>query len=181
MTLNKIKLHLGCGERKMPDFINIDIRKTEAVDVIGDISKDLPYEDETVDLIYSCANIEHFGRKEWIEIIKYWFKLLKTGGTLRLSTADFEEVCKEYTENKDITKLLGFVVGGQKNDYDWHGMIFDFKLLKEELEKIGFKNIKRYDWRQTEHAHIDDYSSAYLPHMDKDNGRLLMLNIEATK
>ena len=105
MTLNKIKLHLGCGNRRLPDFINIDIRPTEAVDVIGDISKDLPYGDESVDLIYSCANIEHFGRKEWGEIIKYWFNLLKSGGTLRLSTADFEEVCKEYTQNKDITKL----------------------------------------------------------------------------
>ena len=179
--IKKTKLHLGCGDRNIPGFINIDIRKTNAVDISGDISKGLPYKDGSVDLIYSCANIEHFGRHEWVEIIRYWFKLLKPGGTLRLSTADFTEVCKEYTKNQDITKLLGFVVGGQKNDYDWHGMVFDFKLLKNELEKIGFKNIKRYDWRQTEHAHIDDYSSAYLPHMDKDNGRLLMLNIEATK
>ena len=83
-----MKLHLGCGDRRLPDFINVDIRPTDAVDVLGDISKDLPYEKESIDLIYSCANIEHFGRKEWIEVVKYWFTLLKPKGVLRLSTAD---------------------------------------------------------------------------------------------
>jgi predicted SAM-dependent methyltransferase len=176
-----MKLHLGCGDRRLPDFINIDIRPTDAVDVLGDISKDLPYEKESIDLIYSCANIEHFGRKEWIEVVKYWFTLLKPKGVLRLSTADFEAVCHEYIKNKDITSLLGFVVGGQKNPYDWHGMIFDFNLLEKTLKEIGFTNVQRYDWRETEHSTIDDYSSACLPHMDKENGTLLMLNVEAIK
>ena len=41
--------------------------------------------------------------------------------------------------------------------------------------------MKRYDLRDTEHADIDDCSQAYLPHMDKENGVLMSLNVEATK
>jgi hypothetical protein len=49
------------------------------------------------------------------------------------------------------------------------------------MEEAGFKNVKRYDWKKTEHFYVDDYSQAYLPHMDKLNGKLMSLNVEATK
>jgi len=46
---------------------------------------------------------------------------------------------------------------------------------------VGFKEVVRYDWRKTEHFYVDDYSQAYLPHMDKTNGKLMSLNVEAIK
>lgn len=46
---------------------------------------------------------------------------------------------------------------------------------------MGFERVARYDWRATEHAEIDDYSQAHVPHMDKDNGTLISLNIQAYK
>jgi hypothetical protein len=46
---------------------------------------------------------------------------------------------------------------------------------------VGFKEVYLWDWRETEHSHIDDFSQAYLPHMDKENGVLMSLNIEAKK
>ncbi len=72
---------------------------------------------------------------------------------------------------------------GWTGKYDRHGMIFDFKLLESGLKEAGFKNIRKYDWRETELAKLgnDDYSQAYLPHMDKENGQLMMLNIVAEK
>ena len=64
-----------------------------------------------------------------------------------------------------------------------NGMIFDFGLLGDGLKEAGFTNVRRYDWRETDigRAGIDDYSQAYLPHMDKENGRLMALNVEADK
>ena len=46
---------------------------------------------------------------------------------------------------------------------------------------MGFERVARYDWRDTEHAEIDDYSQAYVPHMDKENGTLVSLNVQAYK
>ena len=79
--------------------------------------------------------------------------------------------------------LLGLLIGGQKTPHDWHGMIFDFETLREGLEQANFVDIRLYDWRGTEigKLDIDDFSQAYLPHMDKESGRLMMLNVEATR
>jgi len=58
---------------------------------------------------------------------------------------------------------------------------YDFDFLKTLLKKAGFKNIRRYDWRNTIHKDYDDYSQAYIPHMNKEFGILMSLNIEAEK
>ena len=176
------QIHLGCGKVRLPGFINIDIQPGPAVDLVGDI-RNLDFEDSSIDLVYSCAVIEHVGRREWVDLLKEWRRVLKPGGLLRLSTNDFEACIARYNEKRNLEELLGILIGGQKDDYDWHGMIVDFKTLERGLIEAGFENIRRYDWRETELGRlgIDDYSMAYLPHMDKENGRLMMLNVEANR
>ena len=63
----------------------------------------------------------------------------------------------------------------------YHKTAYDFDELSEALESVGIENVKRYDWRDTEHADFDDHSQAYIPHMDKDNGTLISLNVEGVK
>lgn len=174
-----MKLHLGCGNKKLDGFINIDIQKTPAVDVLLDISQPLPYRE--VDLIYCCHTFEHFGRKQWKEITKDWFSCLKNGGILRIAVPDFEQVCEEYLRTRNINLYLGLVIGGQRDVFDYHKCIFDFYSLKQGLLEIGFKEVYRYDWRKTEHSTVDDYSRSYLPHMDFEHGKLMSLNVEAVK
>ena len=53
--------------------------------------------------------------------------------------------------------------------------------MTRDLKSVGFRDVKRYDWKKTEHFYIDDYSQAYLPHMDKIRGNLMSLNVEAVK
>lgn len=180
--MNPVRLHLGCGRVILPGYINVDIQRFRGVDVVGDM-RSIPFKDGSVDFIYSCANLEHLGRNEWQAVLVHWFQKLRPGGTLRLSTADFSAVCAEYLQGRNLASLLGLIVGGQKDRFDWHGMVFDYDYLREHLSAIGFRNVRRYDWRHTELAklQIDDFSQAYLPHMDKDHGRLMMLNMEANK
>ena len=176
------KLHLGCGKVRIPGYINVDIQPSDAVDVLCDI-RELKFEAESFDLIYSCANLEHFGRREWKGVLKHWAGFLAPGGTLRISTSDFEACMARYQEARNMAELQGLLIGGQKDDWDWHGIVFDFALLKEGLEEAGLTGIRRYDWRETDYGRmgVDDFSQAYLPHMDKDNGRLMVLNVEADK
>lgn len=60
-------------------------------------------------------------------------------------------------------------------------MTFDFDLLKELLERIGFSNIQRYDWKTFLPENYDDFSRAYLPHMQFETGRLMSLNVVCEK
>ena len=175
-----MKLHLGCGDVRIPGYVNVDIRPGYAVDEVWDIA-DLKVEDGTVDVIYAASVLEHFGRWEWLDVLRHWQRKLKPGGVLRVAVPDFEACIVQYKENGSLRELLGLLVGGQYNQYDKHGMIFDCRFLVGGLELAGFSHVRRYDWRETEHADVDDYSQAYLPHMDKENGRHMMLCVEAVK
>ncbi len=177
-----VNLHLGCGGVSIPGYINIDLKTRPGVDLVSDLRR-LPFAEREVDFIYACAVIEHFERNEWRSVLAHWNAVLRDGATLRLSTSDFAACVAEYAEAGNITDITGLIIGGQRDFYDWHGMIFDFELMRGGLEEAGFTNIRRYDWRETDlgRAGIDDYSQAYLPHMDKENGRLMALNIEADK
>ena len=67
------------------------------------------------------------------------------------------------------------------NNCIYHKTVYDFKSLEGVLLKAGFKAIKKYDWRNTDHSNFDDHSQAYIPHMDKENGTLISLNVECIK
>ncbi|WP_457608468.1 class I SAM-dependent methyltransferase [Nitratifractor sp.] len=178
-----MKLHLGCGRKYIPGFVHIDLQDFDHIDYRRSVD-DLGFlEDNSVELIYSSHVLEHFGRHEYRRVLREWYRVLRPGGILRIAVPDFEAVARYYMEkDQNIELLLGLVMGGQKEgEFDYHKMIFDEKMLSKVLKEIGFSQIRRYDWRETEHAHIDDYSQAYLPHMDKEKGMLMSLNLEAVK
>ncbi|MBI5049143.1 MAG: methyltransferase domain-containing protein [Deltaproteobacteria bacterium] len=176
-----MKLHLGCGNRRIDGFIHIDLMDYEYIDYKSSADKLGFIKDGTVDLIYASHLLEHFGRNEIEKVLTEWHRVLKRGGILRLAVPNFEAIVNVYMKNKNLEELLGLLIGGQKNEYDFHKMIFDERLLKRSLLKAGFSKAYRYDWRKTEHCNIDDFSQAYLPHMDKEKGILMSLNLEAVK
>lgn len=182
MTSNPYsKLHLGCGVKHIPGYFHVDALDYPHVDHIGPVDKLDFIADGTVDHIYACHLLEHFGRKEYMDVLKEWRRVLKTGGTLRIAVPDYEACAKLYLAGKvdSIQAILGLMMGGQRDQYDFHKMIFDEKSLTGYLKEAGFSEVYRWDWRTTEHAGMDDYSQAYLPHMDKVNGTLVSLNLEA--
>ena len=63
----------------------------------------------------------------------------------------------------------------------YHRTTYDERSLRELLGELGFNEIHLWDWRQTEHADVDDFSQAYFPHMDKEHGMLFNLNMQARK
>ena len=187
--MKKIKLHIGCGSRNFgKDWIHIDDGNYSHLDYKGDV-RDLKkfVGIETVDLIYASHVIAYFDRAEIIKVLENWYSVLKPNGTLRLATPDFFMISSLYTKSEygkfPLEKFLGPLYGkwkmGEKEIY--HKTVYDFNSLKDVLEEVGFYDVKIYNWRDTEHAQFDDHSQAYLPHMDKENGALISLNVEAIK
>lgn len=178
-----VKLHLGCGCRRIPGYFHVDVLPAPHVNIVGPVER-LPLQDDSVSLIYASHVLEHFGRHEYRAVLAEWFRVLERGGTLRLAVPDFAACAAAYYEGglKDgLSGLVGLIVGGQRNSYDYHKMIFDEGYLRRDLYELGFREVRRWDWRATEHTDVDDYSQAYLPHLNKDTGRLMSLNLEALK
>lgn len=176
-----MKLHLGCGNKRIDGYTNIDVRYLPGVDEIDNIAYLRKYKNESVDVIYASHVLEHFSRWQYMSVLKRWYEILKPNGILRLGVPDFEQIVKYYIKTNKLRDVSGMLYGGQDYDENNHHWVWDFVTIKQELEQIGFKNIYRYDWRNTEHSHVDDYTQSYLPHMDKENGTLLSLNVEAIK
>lgn len=179
-----LKLHLGCGSKFINGFEHLDSTPHRHLTHCADISDLSMYEADSVDLIYACHVLEHFGRHHYKQVLAEWYRVIKPAGVLRLAVPDFAAIAALYYEQglKDgLSGLIGLVSGGQRDSTDYHKMIFDELLLTSSLLSVGFTECRRWDWRCTEHKHVDDYSQAYLPHMDKTCGTLMSLNLEAVK
>ena len=100
---------------------------------------------------------------------------------MRLSVPDLEVLFKHFEETQDFESIKTLLFGGQKYDFDFHYHGWTFDTLKRDLNLLGFDSVQRYDWHKTEHFFVDDYSQSYLPHMDKQHGKLMSLNVEAIK
>lgn len=179
-----MKIHLGCGTRYIPGFVHVDINAHPHVDHVADVRKLDFMASDTADMVYASHILEHFGRAECKDVLREWRRVLKPGGVLRISVPDFAACAALYYEEglaDGLSGLIGLIVGGQRDAFDYHRMIFDERFLTEILHEVGFTEVRPWNWRATEHAHIDDYSQAYLPHLAKDTGRQMSLNLEAVK
>jgi len=176
-----MKLHLGCGKRYIPGFIHIDAVDYPHVDHVATIDNLSFIPDNSVDLIYNCHVLEHFKRKDVERVLLEWYRAIKPGGILRISVPDFAKLCEVYQREGKIDLVIGALFGRQDYLYNIHYNVFDFTSLSDLLNRCGFTDVKTYDWRKTEHADMDDFSQAYIPHMDKENGTLISLNIECKK
>lgn len=180
-----MKLHLGCGKRDFgKGWVNIDAGNFPHV-TSHDIVK-LPFENAVCDLIYSSHTLEYFDRDEVVPVLKEWCRVLKPHGILRLAVPDLTAMVDLYLRQEwPIESFLGPLYGKMIpegcTDSIYHKTAYDFRSLRELLLCVGFCDIQTYDWQKTEHAGVDDHSQAYLPHMDKANGTLISLNVEATK
>jgi len=158
-------LEIGSGLNRIPGFETLNIIGIANVDYVLDASKKLPFQDCTFDLIYASHILEHIPWYKTREVLKEWFRILKSGGSLEIWVPDGLKICKILIESEkgslktipDNWDLLnkkkdpflwvnGRLFYGARLDYpSWHKALFTLKYLKRLLNDIGFTNIKEMD------------------------------------
>jgi predicted SAM-dependent methyltransferase len=109
-------INLGCGSRYHPDWINIDIAQTGPKVVAHDLSKGIPFPDNSCDVIYHSHLLEHLRRPHAFRFMHDCFRVLKPGGILRVVVPDLEQICRVYLD-KLAAALRNDPLSG--HDYQW--------------------------------------------------------------
>ena len=103
-----LKLNLGCGDKILPGYINIDTvseRKAKKPDVIADIRDLKTIKTEIADEILAVHVIEHFFYWEVVPLLNSWKRILKPGGKIILECPNLLYACKMLLENPSKASL----------------------------------------------------------------------------
>jgi len=145
----KIKLHLGCGEKYLDGYINIDYppfhtniqTRYKKVDYYCDITK-LKLNNNSVDEIRLHHVFEHFTYPESLSLLVRWNKALKLNGKLIIETPDIKACFKEFSLQKEFKKqaqILRHIFGSHEASWAIHKDGWYDEKYKFILNKIGFQ------------------------------------------
>jgi predicted SAM-dependent methyltransferase len=180
-----LKLHLGCGKRLLPGFVHVDLADFPHIEHRRGVDQLDIFENGAAALIYASHVLEYFDRQEARRLLAEWRRVLGPGGVLRLAVPDFAALAEVYSEHRNLDLILGPLYGRMEiagsGTVIYHKTVYEFESLKNLLQECGFADVHRYDWRETIHRDHDDHSQAYVPHMDKEHGKLISLNVECVK
>ena len=138
-----MKLNLGCGDKILADYINIDFRNPKA-DIDADIRVLDFIEDCWVDEILAIAVFEHISPYDSMNTLKEWNRVLRPGGKLIVEVPDTLEICKHFeaADKLERYKLINCLYGSTSwsitnpHLFGWYD-----EILMDHFAWTGYKNI----------------------------------------
>ena len=147
-----LRLHLGCGPTLKQGWVNVDLEDPGA-DYRLDIRRDWPFEDGSVDTIYSEHFFEHLEYPGEVEsFLREALRVLRPGGRRSSGVPDTEAILSAYAskngEHFDSAREKGWhptwcdtplhsvnyhFRQGHEHKYAW-----DFETFARVLEQAGF-------------------------------------------
>lgn len=164
-NIKQVKIHLGPGQKKyLPGWINIDANMfTGKCDLWADLRYRLPFNNATIDAIYSHHMIEHLPdlNAHFNDI----FRCLKPGAIYRVGGPNGDSAIKKFIE--DDKKWFGSwpdnrrSIGGRFENFIFckgeHLTILTYSFLEELMSDAGFINIRKcLPKKQTYHPKLFD-------------------------
>lgn len=105
-SLHRVVVDLGCGARKAPGAIGLDIARTAEVDVLADVTRPLPFRDSSVDEVRSSHLVEHVD--DLMSLMGEIWRVCKPGALVYLR---FPHASTAFVIWKDPTHRRGVFLG----------------------------------------------------------------------
>ena len=149
------KLHVGCGNRPIPGWCNVDVAHLNDVVQYVNALKRLPFDDEAFQYIFSEHFVEHLPFADAIKFFREAHRVLKRGGVLRTATPDFDFLCELKSSNSESNRRYieyvsknfapsqpkSYVTCANMTFYGWgHRFIWNAPFMEEVLKDMGFGN-----------------------------------------
>jgi ubiquinone/menaquinone biosynthesis C-methylase UbiE len=155
-----LKIECGSGFHPAPGYIHVDINPScPGLDYVSSVDNLPMFENNSADEIRSIDVLEHFSYRKTLDVLKEWYRILKSGGKLHVQCPNAKLLAQRWLNN-DLPLMNGmpidysasyWIMGGHndgvfaKDDDTWrynaHYTLFSPESLKFYLEKVGFKNI----------------------------------------
>jgi predicted SAM-dependent methyltransferase len=154
---NSKLLNVGCGPHTSKDYINLDYHWSPQIDICWDIvKKDYPIESNFLDGIYTEHCLEHIPYTSFEANCREFFRMLKSGGVVRIIMPDGELYLDIYQERKNggsrrmpyeesYPTPMARINGIFRNH--GHLFIYDFETVQKILSLAGFVDIKKESFR----------------------------------
>lgn len=167
--MSKVKLNLGSNDMRFEDFLNLDHRKIDEVDIVDDAFTLESFQPESVSEIIASHIIEHASFDRVHGILKRWNEVLIDGGILWVAVPNFELVYTEHLNNYNSGKIdweffNSRIFGNAKVakrmygegtlkdfpgvlDYEiaYHKSVFNQVMLADCIKKAGFSVVNPID------------------------------------
>jgi predicted SAM-dependent methyltransferase len=149
MSNKPMRLHLGCGEVHLAEYINIDypveqhtVQTKPAADEFHDIL-DLSYLHDSIDEIRLHHVFEHFSRPVALGLLAGWWSWLKPEGILHIEVPDFDrtvlEVLNPFSKPQQRGVALRHIFGSQEAPWAVHMEGWSSKRLSQLINSMGYK------------------------------------------
>lgn len=171
-------LHLGCGSNLLHDWLNADLYPTKGA-IFLDATQLFPFPDNCFDFIFSEHMFEHLSYESGQKMLKECHRVLKKGGTLRLTMPDFEFLMRLYSDPQNelhqryaswslqtfapkefinfaaenSTIPMSLVINNFMRFWG-HKMIYDWNLIYGTLTRIGFRNTTKQQSGKSNHPFL---------------------------
>ncbi|MDM8542686.1 methyltransferase domain-containing protein [Desulfococcaceae bacterium HSG9] len=109
-------LNLGCGRSYHHEWINVNFQSTGQGVIPCNLNCGLPFSDSTFHVVYHSHLLEHFPKHYAPKFLKECFRILRTGGIIRVVIPDLERIVRLYLN------LLEKAKNGDKKarqQYEW--------------------------------------------------------------
>lgn len=173
--MNDVKLNLGCGAHTPEGWVNVDyalgariakipgfralnrrlrvLRLDWDPDIrLHDLGKPFPWDDDSVDVVYSSHTLEHLDRQAGRHFLGESFRVLRPGGLVRIVVPDLRAIVESYLQGEvsapDFVDRLqagyvfpedGFLKRKLAPFFRYpHRCMYDAPSLLRILDEIGF-------------------------------------------
>lgn len=159
-------LEIGPGGKPLDGFETLNVSFNSSPTYVLDASKNLPFEDDTFDIVYASHVLEHIPWYQTVDVLVEWTRVLKRGGTLEIWVpnqltiakvlVDYEETGVDTTDEwsrfgADSDPVMWFsgrtyTYGdglGEKYHPNWHRACFTPRYLKKLMEVVGLVNVQQ--------------------------------------
>lgn len=155
---HRARLHLGSGDHHIAGWINVDFSPAMQIEVVADLTREMPFRSASIDLIHSEDFIEHVDVAAGIVVLRECYRILRTGGVMRLLTPDLRAIVEEVYVHRDRRHLRWCGVNLDTSDPcealnvhmrmgGEHRFLYDEEHLTKQLREAGFQVRRvRYNW-----------------------------------